>query len=65
MSGCTFLLQKFPNIKIIFVMRQENSFAHSLGRVSKLYARYQVFGLIPSYIVSIVMSEIIRVFNCK
>jgi len=43
MANCRVLLQYYPNFKINFAWRQANSVAHSLARVSKLYARHQVF----------------------
>jgi ribonuclease HI len=58
-SICKSLLSQSPNFKISFVRRQANSVAHSLAKVSRMYARHQVFDLIPSCIHSIVRNEII------
>lgn len=56
---CRIMLQQHPNFKINFVMRQANCVTHSLTKASKLYTRHQIFNLIPSYISTIVMNEII------
>jgi len=59
MLTCRSFLTYFPNFKISFVRRQANFVAHTLARASKVYASCQVFDLIPSYITTIVMNEII------
>ena len=62
---CRIMLQQHPNFKISFVRRQANCVAHSLVKAPKLYVCHQVFDLIPSYISTIVINEIIRVIVVK
>jgi len=59
MSICRSLLDQYPNFKISYIRRRTNFVVHTLVMVLKLYVRHHIFDLIPSYITSIVMNEII------